>query len=36
MDFLSFVRPGTKYGTVKVEKEKQKEVDWSDLTSKLP
>jgi len=35
MDFLSFERPGTKYGTVWVDSNKQKEVDWSDYTSKI-
>jgi hypothetical protein len=37
MDFLSFVRPGTKYGgTIKPEGQKKLEVDWSDITAGLP
>lgn len=37
MDFLTFVRPGTKYGhTIKPEGQKKLEVDWSDVTAGLP
>lgn len=36
LDFLNFVRPGTKYAPVRPTKMNEKQADWSEYTSALP